>query len=70
MEQEKQKTVNPDDVVNNAMQAKLEMMDAKENFGAVLKKYDDHIKDLILVISMLKNRVLELEKPKKDKPDE
>jgi len=66
MQENKQKEVNPDEVVNAAMQAKLGMLDAKEEFGSMLKKYDDHIKDLVTVINMMKNRILELESPKKE----
>ena len=54
-------TVNPDIICNQVMLAKMNVYQAKEQFEAVLKVYNDHIDGLINLVNMMKNRILELE---------
>ncbi len=56
-----QNTVNPDQVCQQAVGAKLNVYQAKEHFESVLKTYNDQIDGLINVIGMMKKRILELE---------
>ena len=56
-----QKPINPDDICRQAIQAKLGVYQAKENFESVLKSYNDQVDALINVIGMMKSRILELE---------
>ena len=56
-----QNTINPDAVCRQALQAKLEVYQAKEQFESVLKFYNDQVDSLINVIGLIKNRILELE---------
>jgi hypothetical protein len=61
MNQQQPKTVNPDLICQQAIQAKLNAYQAKEQFEAVLKTYNDSVTDLVNLVSMMKNRILELE---------
>ena len=56
-----QQTINPDIICQQAIQAKLNVYQTKEHFESVLKKYNDHIDSLINLISIMKNRIIELE---------
>ena len=56
-----QNTVNPDTVCQNALQAKLNAYQAKEQFETVLKQYNDSMSDLVTLAGLMKNRILELE---------
>lgn len=53
--------INPDMVIQNAIQAKLNVYQAKEHFESVLKLYNDNIDGLINLVGLMKNRILELE---------
>ena len=54
-------TVNPDQICQQAIQAKLNIYKAKEQFETVLKTYNDQLDNLINLIGLLKGRILELE---------
>ena len=54
-------TVNPDQICQQAIQAKLNAYQAKEQFESVLKVYNDQVDSLINIINLMKNRILELE---------
>jgi hypothetical protein len=54
--------VNPDHVCQQAIQAKLNVYQAKEHFESVLKHYNDQLDNLFGVINLMKSRILELEK--------
>jgi hypothetical protein len=56
-----QNTINPDTICNQAVQAKLNVYQAKEHFESVLKTYNDQIDNLINLVGMMKKRILELE---------
>ena len=56
-----QQTINPDEVCQRAVKARLEIYRAKEMFETVLKNYNDHMDGLMNVIGLIKNRILELE---------
>jgi len=56
--------INPDIVCQQAVQAKLFVYQAKEQFESVLKTYNDHLDNLIGLVNLMKNRILELEKEK------
>jgi len=58
---QQQNVVNPDQIVQQAIQAKLNVYQAKEHFEAILKTYNDQVDNLINVVSLMKNRILELE---------
>ena len=56
-----QRTIDPDVVCQQAIQAKLNVYQAKEHFESVLKSYNDQVDNLINVVAIMKNRILELE---------
>jgi hypothetical protein len=56
--------VNPDEICNRALSAKMEVYRAKEMFEAVLKNYNDQVDGLINVVQLMKARILDLEKGK------
>jgi hypothetical protein len=61
--------VNPDIVCQQAIQAKLNVYQAKEHFESVLKSYNDQIDNLVGLVNLMKNRILELEeRPGKTAP--
>ena len=53
--------VNPDQIVQQAIQAKLNVYQSKEQFETVLKVYNDQLDNLINLVNLMKNRILELE---------
>lgn len=57
----KENVINPDVVCQNAMQAKMDVYRSKETFESVLKIYNDHVENLVNVISLMKNRIVGLE---------
>lgn len=59
--QQYQKMINPDAVCQQAIQAKLNVYQAKEQFETVLKMYNDQLDNLVNLVGLMKNRVLELE---------
>jgi hypothetical protein len=63
-----QPTVNPDQICQQAIQAKLNAYQAKEHFESVLKTYNDQVDALINVVQLMKNRILELERKPEEQP--
>jgi predicted S18 family serine protease len=57
----KETVINPDIVCQQAIQAKLNVYQAKEYFETVLKTYNDQVDNLINLVNLMKNRILELE---------
>jgi len=53
--------INPDVICQQAMQAKMEVYRAREQFEAVLKVYNDNLDNMIGLVGLMKNRILELE---------
>ena len=53
--------INPDIVCQQAIQAKLNVYQAKEHFETVLKSYNDQLDNLINLVNLMKSRILELE---------
>ncbi len=64
-----QPTINPDDICQQAIQTKLAVYQAKEQFESVLKIYNDRVDNLVNLIAMMKQRILELEHQKEMKKD-
>lgn len=64
-----QNAVNPDVVCQQAIQAKLNVYQAKEQFETVLKMYNDQVGNLCNVIGLMKARILELEAEKEKKEE-
>lgn len=54
-------TINPDQICQQAIQAKLNVYQSKEQFETVLKVYNDQLDNLINLVNLMKNRILELE---------
>lgn len=54
-------TINPDQICQQAIQAKLNVYQAKEQFETVLKQYNDQLDNLVNLTNLMKNRILELE---------
>jgi hypothetical protein len=54
--------IDPDTFCQQAIQAKLNVYQAKEQFESVLKVYNDNVDGLINLIGLMKRRILELEK--------
>jgi hypothetical protein len=53
--------INPDQICQQAIQAKLNTYSAKEHFESVLKMYNDQLDNLVNLVGLMKNRVIELE---------
>jgi aspartate/methionine/tyrosine aminotransferase len=58
---QQQNTINPDAICQQAIQAKLNTYQAKEQFETVIKQYNDQVDNMINLIGLMKNRILELE---------
>ena len=56
-----QNTINPDAVCQQAIQAKLNVYQAKEHFETILKVYNDQMDNLVNLVNLMKNRIIELE---------
>ena len=56
-----QSTINPDAVCQQAIQAKLNVYQAKEHFETILKIYNDQLDNLVNLVGLMKSRILELE---------
>jgi hypothetical protein len=54
-------TINPDAVCQQAIQAKLNVYQAKEQFETVLKSYNDQLDNLVNLVALMKSRIMELE---------
>lgn len=57
--------VNPGHVCQQAIQAKLNVYQAKEHFESVLKTYNDQLDSLVNLVALMKNRILELDAERK-----
>ena len=64
----KQNAINPDVIVQQAIQAKLNTYQAREHFDAYLKAQNDSIDAMATAIGLMKNRILELEAELKSRP--
>lgn len=53
--------LNPDDIVNNNLSAKIAMFDSKQRNEAALAAFAESNQQLVTTISIMKNRILELE---------
>lgn len=53
--------INPDAICQQAMQAKMNVYQAKEQFESILGQYNAQNDALINVINLMKQRILELE---------
>ena len=58
---QQQNIINPDEVCRQAVQTKLAVYQAKEQFESVLKAYNDQVDQLVNVTALMKQRILELE---------
>jgi ADP-heptose:LPS heptosyltransferase len=58
---QQQNIINPDAVCQQAIQAKLNVYQAKEQFESILKIYNGQLDNLINLVGLMKNRILELE---------
>ena len=65
-----QQTIDPDVICQQAIQAKLNTYQAKEHFESVLKMYNDQVDNLISLVSIMKQRIMELEGGKNEKIEE
>ena len=65
--QQNQNIINPDVVCQQAIQAKLNVYQAKEQFETVLKMYNDQLDNLLNLVGLMKNRIVELEGEKEKK---
>ena len=64
--QQNQNVINPDAVCQQAIQAKLNVYQAKEHFESVLKVYNDQVDNLVQVVNLMKGRIVELESKQKE----
>jgi hypothetical protein len=53
--------INPDQICQQVIQAKLNVYQAKEHFESVLKMYNDQLDNLVNLVGLMKNRIIELE---------
>ena len=58
---QQQNTINPDSVCQQAIQAKLNVYQAHEQYQSIFKIYNDQLDNLINLVGIMKNRILELE---------
>ena len=56
-----QNAINPDQICQQAIQAKLNVYQSKEQFETVLKIYNDQLDNLLNLVGIMKNRILDLE---------
>ncbi len=63
-----QNAINPDAIIQQAIQAKLNTYQAREHFEAHLKAQNDSIDAMATTIGLMKNRILELEAELKSRP--
>jgi hypothetical protein len=63
---QKQNAISPDIICQQAIQAKLNVYQAKEQFETVLAQYNGQVDNLVNLVNLMKTRILELEggKPK------
>lgn len=59
------RAINPDEVCQQAVQAKMAVYQAKEHFETVLKGYNDQVNNLLGLVSLMKNRLITLEEQQK-----
>ena len=62
-----QNIINPDEICQRAVQAKLDVYKAKEHFETILKNYNDAVDALIGVINLMKRRIIKLENSLKER---
>lgn len=62
-------TLNLDLICQEALQAKLNMYQAKEHFEAILKIYNDRVDNLLTAIEIMKKRIQTLENTNKNKEE-
>jgi hypothetical protein len=65
--QQNQNTINPDQICQQAIQAKLNVYQAKEHFETVLAIYNGQVDNLINLVNLMKNRIVELESDPRNK---
>lgn len=65
LQQQNQNMINPDQICQQAIQAKLNVYQAKEQFESVLKIYNDQVDNLVSVVNLMKARIMELEQNNK-----
>ena len=53
--------LNPDVICQQAIQAKLNVYQAKEHFESVLKVYNDQVDNMVNLVGVMKEKILELE---------
>jgi hypothetical protein len=53
--------INPDQVCQQAIQAKLNVYQAREQYDAILKVYNDQLDNLVNLVGVMKQRIIELE---------
>jgi hypothetical protein len=57
-------TISPDQICQQAIQAKLNVYQAHEHRESVMKIYNDQVDNLINLVQMMKARIVELEAEK------
>ena len=53
--------INPSEIIQQAIQAKLDLYTARENYDAVMKTYNDRNANLVNLINLETSKILELE---------
>ena len=53
--------INPEEICQSAIQAKLNAYQARENADSVCKIYNDKVDALINLVGIMRNKILELE---------
>ena len=69
--QQSQNVINPDVVCQQAIQARLNVFQGKEQLEIAIAQYNREIDNLINLVNLMKKRILELEqeKEKNDKKE-
>ena len=53
--------VNPDLIINNALNSRLDLYRGKETYEAMFKKYNDNMDTLIQLINFMQKNIMELQ---------
>ena len=66
MQNHPQQSINPDTICQQAVQAKMNMYRARENFETAQKVYNDAMDSLINCVGIMKARIIQLEEQQQE----
>ena len=66
MQNHPQQSINPDTICQQAVQAKMNMYRARENFETAQKVYNDAMDNCINCVGIMKARIIQLEEQQQE----